>query len=77
MEITKLAIEPCVWPLYEVIEGKYILNYRPKEKLPVQEYLKVQGRFSHMFHPGNEWMIEQIQREVDLNWKELLKLCGA
>ena len=35
MEITKLAVETCVWPLYEVVEGKYILSYKPKKKLPV------------------------------------------
>ena len=28
-----------------------------------------------MFKPGNEWMIEQIQKEVDKNWEDLLKLC--
>ena len=75
MEVTKAAVETCVWPLYEVIEGKYILNYKPKNKLPVEEYLKMQGRFAHMFKPGNEWMIEQVQQEVDKNWEELLKLC--
>ena len=76
MEITKLAVETCVWPMYEVIEGKYILSYKPKNKLPVEEYLKVQGRFAHMFKPGNEWMIEQTQKEVDKNWEDLQKLCG-
>ena len=60
---------------YEVIEGKYQLSYMPKDKKPVEEYLKLQGRFSHMFKPGNEWMIEQVQKEVDRNWEELLKLC--
>ena len=29
-----------------------------------------------MFKPGNEWMIEQVQKEVDRNWDELLRLCG-
>ena len=75
MEVTKAAVETCAWPLYEVIEGKYILSYKPKNKLPVEEYLKMQGRFAHMFKPGNEWMIEQVQKEVDRNWEELLKLC--
>lgn len=76
MEITKLAVETCVWPLYEVIEGKYVLNYEPKKKLPVEEYLRPQGRFAHMFKPGNEWMIAEVQKEVDRNWDELLKLCA-
>ena len=75
MEVTKMAVETCVWPLYEVVEGKYILSYKPKNKLPVEEYLKMQGRFAHMFKPGNEWMIEEVQKEVDKNWEELLKLC--
>lgn len=75
MEITRLAVETCVWPMYEVIEGRYILSYRPKNKLPVEEYLKAQGRFDHMFKPGNEWMIEETQREVDQNWEDLLRLC--
>ena len=74
MEVTKMAVETCVWPLYEVVEGKYILSYKPKNKLPVEEYLKMQGRFAHMFKPGNEWMIEEVQKEVDKNWEELLKL---
>ena len=76
MEVTKTAVETCVWPLYEVIEGKYQLSYMPKDKKPVEEYLKMQGRFAHMFKPGNEWMIEQVQKEVDKNWEELLALCN-
>ena len=76
MEVTKAAVETCVWPLYEVVEGEYHLTYRPKNKLPVEEYLKLQGRFAHMFKPGNEWMIQQVQQEVDRNWEALLKLCG-
>lgn len=76
MEISNLAVETCVWPLYEVLEGVYSLSYKPKKKLPVEEYLKRQGRFGHMFKPGNEWMIQAMQDEVDRNWKELLALCG-
>jgi len=76
IQVTKAAVESCVWPLYEVADGKYILNYKPKNKLPVIEYLKMQGRFRHMFKPGNEWMLEQAQQEVDRNWKELLIKCN-
>lgn len=74
MKINKLAVETCFWPLYEVIDGKYVVNYKPKNKLPVSEFLKVQGRFRHMFRPGNEYMIEDVQNEVDRRWEELLKL---
>lgn len=76
MELNKLAVETCYWPLYEVIDGKYIINYKPKNKLPVREFLKAQGRFKHLFKAGNEYMIDEIQAEVDKRWNALLKLAG-
>jgi len=36
--------------------------------------LRPQKRFKHMFQPGNEWMIEAFQKEVDDRWNELLVL---
>lgn len=76
LKVTKMAVETCVWPLFEVVDGKWILNYEPAKKLPVEEYLKLQGRFAHMFKPGNEWMIEQVQKEVDRNWADLKARCS-
>ena len=75
MAICKLAIDSCVWPLYEVIDGDWKLTYEPKNKLPVEDYLKPQGRFGHMFKPGAEWMIEDFQKNVDKKWERLLKKC--
>ncbi|MGN1298461.1 MAG: thiamine pyrophosphate-dependent enzyme [Candidatus Scatovivens sp.] len=74
MQINKLAADTCYWPLYEVIDGVYKINYKPAKKLPVEEFLRPQKRFKHMFKPGNEWMIEQFQQEVDNRWNELLEL---
>ena len=74
MQINKLAIETCYWPLYEIENGKYKINYKPAKKLPVEEFLKPQRRFKHLFKPGNEWMIEEFQKEVDRRWEALLKL---
>jgi pyruvate ferredoxin oxidoreductase beta subunit len=71
-----LAIDSCVWPLYEVIEGKFILNYKPRKKLPVADYLKPQGRFRHLFRKENEGLLEELQQEVDRRWNRLLELCG-
>lgn len=75
-EICKLAVETCVWPLFEVIDGVWHLSYEPKQKRPVEEYLRMQGRFRHMFKPGNEWMIEAVQQNVDENWEKLLNRCN-
>jgi pyruvate ferredoxin oxidoreductase beta subunit len=77
MDICKAAVETCVWPLFEVIEGEWVLNYEPKTKLPVEEYLKTQGRFKHLFKPGNEHLIAQYQTAVDERWEELKQLCGV
>lgn len=52
MEICRLAVETCYWPLFEVDHGKWILSYEPKKKLPIEDFLKVQGRFKHLFKKG-------------------------
>ena len=75
MDICKLAVDTCMWPLYEVIEGEWILSYEPKKKLPVEDYLKPQGRFKHIFEKGNEWMVEKLQKDTDKKWEQLLKKC--
>ena len=74
MKINKLAIDTCYWPLYEVENGKYKITYKPAKKLPIEEFLRPQRRFKHMFLPGNEWMIEEFQKEVDKRWRELLDM---
>ena len=76
MEICKLAVETNYWPLFEVIDGKWILNYEPKKRLPIEDFLKTQGRFKHLFKPENEHLIEKYQKEVDRRWEDLLFKCS-
>lgn len=76
IEICKMAVETCYWPMFEIVEGKWILSYEPKKKLPIEEFLKSQGRFKHLFKPGNEELIVQYQAEVDRRWEDLLKKCN-
>ncbi|MGM9606746.1 MAG: thiamine pyrophosphate-dependent enzyme [Oscillospiraceae bacterium] len=73
--ICKMAVETCVWPLYEIDHGQWRLTYEPKHKLPVEEFMKLQGRFRHCFKPGNEWTIEEAQKYVDEKWEALLAKC--
>ena len=77
IDVCKSAVETCYWPLFEVIDGKWILNYEPKKKLPIEDFLKRQGRFKHLFKPGNEELIVAFQAEVDRRWEELLERCHA
>lgn len=73
VEIAELATETCFWPLYEVENGKYIINYKPKEKKPVEEWLKQQKRFEHLFKDENREVVNRLQQYVDERWNELLK----
>lgn len=74
-KICELAVETCVWPLYEIENGVWSLTYEPKKKLPVEDFLSKQGRFKHMLKKENEWMIEETQKYVDDEWEKLLKRC--
>ena len=76
MEICRLAVETCYWPMFEVEHGKWRLTYEPKKKLPIEDFLRPQGRFKHLFKPGNEHLIEQFQAEVDRRWEDLLYKCN-
>lgn len=74
-EICKLAVDTCVWPLYEIEDGIWRLTYEPAKKLPVERFLEKQGRFKHMFEKGNEWMLEEAQAYVDQQWEKLKRRC--
>ena len=76
IELARLAVETCFWPLYEVENGVYRLNYKPKDKRPLVEYLKPQGRFAHLFRPENQAILEELQKAADHQWEKLLALCG-
>ena len=76
IDVTALAVDTCYWPLFEVEEGVWKLNYKPREKKPVVEWLKTQGRFRHLFQPQFRHVIDEIQERVDEEWESLLKRCG-
>ena len=72
-EMGRLAADTCAWPLYEVVDGKYKITYKPKEKKPIIEWLKLQGRFRHLMKPENKPILDEIQAAADKNWENLLK----
>jgi pyruvate ferredoxin oxidoreductase beta subunit len=76
IDLARLAVDTCFWPLYEIVDGKVHVTYKPKEKKPLVEWLKPQGRFSHLFKPGNEHIIERLQKRVDRDWERLLEREG-
>lgn len=70
------AVDSCVWPLYEVADGRYRLSYEPAWRLPVADWLREQKRFAHLFRPEAAELLEEIQRRVDEDWAALRTRCG-
>jgi len=72
IEIGKLAVKTGVFPLKEYHEGKIVHTKIPSHRVPVEDYLKLQGRFKHLFEPQrDEKQIAEIQARVDKYWDEI------
>ncbi|MEM2116028.1 MAG: thiamine pyrophosphate-dependent enzyme [Candidatus Woesearchaeota archaeon] len=73
IEMARLAVETNFWPLYEVENGKYILNYEPKNRLPITDWIKHQHRFKHLLLPENKEILEKLQNYVDEHFESIKK----
>jgi 2-oxoisovalerate ferredoxin oxidoreductase beta subunit len=69
VEISRMATDACVFPLYEVEKGVYKVNRKPAKKVSFMEYMSMQGRFRHL--PAS--VVEEIQKDIDREWEILLK----
>ena len=67
VRIGRLAVETGMFPLYEVEDGKYKLSLDLPKLRPVQDYLKLQGRFRHL----SEEIVAEIQRRMDKEYAKL------
>lgn len=67
VRIGRLAVETGIFPLYEVEDGQYRLNFDFPELRPVTDYLKLQGRFRHL-SPDE---INKIQTRVIEEYEKL------
>ena len=70
--LSRLAVDTCYWPLFEIENGKTTVTYTPKEKKPLVDFLRPQGRFSHLFKPENELLLKELQNEIDRIWNALV-----
>jgi pyruvate ferredoxin oxidoreductase beta subunit len=69
--VASLAVECGVWPLKEAVDGVVVHTYMPKLH-PVEEYLKLQGRFRHLFEPTvQKEAIAHIQAKVNAYWERV------
>ncbi|MCW4005821.1 MAG: thiamine pyrophosphate-dependent enzyme [Candidatus Bathyarchaeota archaeon] len=83
IEYSKLAVETCLFPLWEATNGQYQLStpskmyaLAPQTKKPVTDYLKGQGRYRHLFKPQNQNVLDNIQQWTDNRWQQLLQKTG-
>ncbi len=72
IKAARLATDTKIFPLFEIVNGEeYHLTVKPAG-LPVESYLNMQGRFSHL----KKRDIKKIQIETDMKWEKLAALTG-
>ena len=69
IEVGRLAVQTGIFPLYEIEDGKYKLNVSPPKLKPVQDYLKLQGRFRHLSDDN----VRVIQDRVNKEYAKLME----
>lgn len=75
VKVAKLAVETGLWVLYEYYNGRITLSgpsrpyADPSKRKPVEEYLKLQGRFRKV----DQELINEIKRNVEENWEWIRK----
>ena len=68
VQICRLAKDTGLFPIYEIINGKVTNAKKIPAKVPVEEYLKLQGRFRHLFKKGVPTEeVEEIQKIANHN----------
>jgi pyruvate ferredoxin oxidoreductase beta subunit len=68
VEIARLAVETGLWPLVEWVDGEVKEVKKIRMLKPVDEYLKTQGRYRHLFKkPDGAAVLKQIQAMADAN----------
>ena len=83
-EMGTMAVETGAWALYEYENGKMTFNGKSKlilegkiERKPIEDWIKYQGRFSHLFKPErDEKRLQSIQDNIDHLW-ERYRICYA
>ena len=68
IKIARLATQCGLFPVFEAINGEFVSSTKIRKKVLVEEYLKLQGRYSHLFSPQrNDQVISALQRTADKN----------
>lgn len=77
IQMAKLIVDTRIFPVFEIEGGVLKINFKVPNPKPVEEYLKTQRRFAHLFKPENKHLIELIQKNTNENWERLLRMEAA
>ncbi len=70
IKLSKLGFQTNIYPLFEIENGYVKINKRNDNPKPVEEFLKLQGRFKHL----TPEQIKEIQEHVNQEYDKLVKL---
>jgi pyruvate/2-oxoacid:ferredoxin oxidoreductase beta subunit len=74
IKLSRLVVQTGIFPIFEMENGEHcVLNIKVKERKPVKDYIRLQGRFRHL----TEDEVQRIQDDVDAHWARLTKMCGV
>jgi pyruvate ferredoxin oxidoreductase beta subunit len=68
IRIARLAKETGLFPVFEAEHGEVVSVSKIRRQAPVEEYLRLQRRFAHLFgDPPREDVVERLQAIADRN----------
>ena len=68
IRIARLAKETGLFPVFEAEHGEVVSVSKIRRRQPVEEYLRLQRRFAHLFgDPPRADVIERLQAMADRN----------
>ena len=71
-QICRAAVNSRYWPLFEVENGVWnVTDVKENKRVPLEDFLKPQGRFKHLFKPENAGLLDEIKEDVDSYWNYL------
>ena len=73
-EVIASAVDCCYHPLYEIEQGKTTISYNPErngKKIPVIDWFGKMGRTKHLTDERYNYIVEEVQREIDRRWERL------
>jgi pyruvate ferredoxin oxidoreductase beta subunit len=78
IRVARLVKETGLFPVFEAEHGEVVSVSKIRRPVPVEEYLKLQRRYAHLFGPnGHPEVIERLQALADRNIRRFDLLAGT